>query len=449
MELPEIISALDAKKSELDLLRPLSEEQQNKLEQKLRLDWNYHSNSIEGNTLTAHETKAFILHGITAKGKPFRDYIEMRGHNETLKKLTGLVDKDVMISEKLIMDLHQMILVEPFTDDKTEIAPGKYKTKPNYLYTITGERIDFLPPEEVVKELNTLINWLNNQIEKPKRKKRKYNLHPILISAAFQVRFIQIHPFGDGNGRLSRILGNLILMQCGYTPAIIRLEERDTYYSMLNLSSLENPLPLAELIATESLKTTELAIAAAQGKSIDEPDDLEKELALLEQKINGSNKEVPRRSNNHINQVLIAVFLPVLFEYDRQWAKLRDKFIINKAEIMTKNGKAQKFEWLPDQREEYWGSYDLATIDYLQFRIFLQEFKPLLPKQESLSLGFTLYFHDYKFEIEHHYPDHLKSEHLYNEKIDLEVLTSSVKQSVRQLVQKLNALVENKNETGI
>lgn len=445
MELPEIITKLDAKKAELDLLRPLSAVQQNKLEQKLRLDWNYHSNSIEGNTLTAHETKAFIMHGITAKGKPFRDYIEMRGHNETLKKLIGLVDKDVMITEKLIKELHEMVLVEPYTDDKTEIEPGKYKTKPNYLYTTTGERIDFLPPEEVVKELNTLINWLNNQIEKPKRKKKKYNLHPIVISAAFQVRFIQIHPFGDGNGRLSRILGNLILMQCGYTPAIIRLEERDEYYRMLNLSSLEDPMPLVEMIATESLKTTELAIAAALGKPIDEPEDLDKELALLEQKIKNNTKDVPKRSRHLINEVLTTVFLPVLFEYDRQWAKLRDKFVSNKAEIMTRNGATQKFEWLPDQREAYWADYDLNTIEYIQLRIFLQEFKMLLPKQESFGVGFTVYFHDYNFEIEHHFPQLIKREYLYNDKINETVLGEEVRQSMRQLIQKLSELVDGEN----
>ncbi|UWX54346.1 Fic family protein [Maribacter litopenaei] len=203
MELPKIISELDKVKEKLDALRPLSAEQQQRLEQKLRLDWNYHSNSIEGNTLSAHETKAFILHGITAKGKPFRDYLEMRGHNEVLKKLLDLVDNDVMITENLIKELHKMIMVEPYSDEKAEINPGEYKTKPNYLYTVNKERIDFLPPAEVPEELNSLVNWLTNQIIKPKRKKNKYNLHPVLVSAAFQVRFIQIHPFGDGNGRLS------------------------------------------------------------------------------------------------------------------------------------------------------------------------------------------------------------------------------------------------------
>ncbi|WP_340066498.1 Fic family protein [Ascidiimonas aurantiaca] len=447
MELPKIIIELDKEKEKLDTLRPLTQIQRERLEQKLRLDWNYHSNSIEGNTLTAHETKAFILHGITAKGKPFRDYIEMRGHNEALKKLLGLVDKDVLITEKLIKELHEIILVEPYQDEKTEINPGVYKTKPNYLYTINNERIDFLPPEEVPEALNTLINWLNNQLVKPKRKKKKYNLHPVLVAAAFQVRFIKIHPFGDGNGRLSRILGNLILMQCGYTPAIIRLENREEYYRMLNLSSLEDPLPLAEMIAAESLKTTQQAIKAARNEPVNEPEDLDKELQLLEQKINNPDftASVPKRSIALINKVLLDAFLPMMFEYDRQWARLRDKFAQTVAEIRIADKPPQKYEWLPDQKEEYWKGHDLDKIKYFDFLILLKDFKPLLPEQKDFSMGFALYFYDYKFEIEHHYGDPERSTFVYGQEMDRTALQNVVKTSVHQLIKNLSLLVDKKN----
>lgn len=75
----DVIQQMDVLKTELDQLRPIRADRLNKLEQKLRLDWNYHSNSIEGNTLSMSETKSFILWGVTAKGKPFRDYVEMKG----------------------------------------------------------------------------------------------------------------------------------------------------------------------------------------------------------------------------------------------------------------------------------------------------------------------------------------------------------------------------------
>jgi len=117
MELAQIILRLDELKAEVDQYRPLEEAYVQKLTQKLKLEWNYHSNSIEGNTLSLSETKAFLLQGITAKGKPFRDYLEMQGHNEALNKLYGLISKEILLSESLIKDFHQIILVKPYTDE--------------------------------------------------------------------------------------------------------------------------------------------------------------------------------------------------------------------------------------------------------------------------------------------------------------------------------------------
>lgn len=290
MELKQIIQQMDRLRDELDKLRPIPEDRLNRLNQKLRLDWNYHSNSIEGNTLTASETRAFILYGITAKGKPFRDYVEMKGHNEALKKLEDIVHKEVQITEKLIKEIHKIILVEPY-DGESEINPGEYKKQPNYLYSPEGERIDFEPPEEVPRLMNELVNWLNNHIEPPKRKKRKYDLHPLVIATGFHAQFIKIHPFGDGNGRMARILTNLILMLCGYVPAIVRLEKRNDYYNALNASTLDSPEPLAEFIGEECIRSLEIAIKAAKGESIDEPEDIDKKMSLLDKKIKGMGEE--------------------------------------------------------------------------------------------------------------------------------------------------------------
>jgi len=288
MKLPEIIRKMDQLRDELDSLRPITEDRLNRLNQKLRLDWNYHSNSIEGNTLSASETRAFIIHGITAEGKPFRDYVEMQGHDKALKKLEDIVHHELKITEKLIKEFHKIILVEPY-DSEAEINPGEYKTQPNYLISTTNERIDFEPPQEVSKLMNDLINWLNNHIDPPKRKRRKYDLHPLLIASGFHVRFIQIHPFGDGNGRMARILMNLILMLCGYVPAIIKLEKRKEYYTALNLSTLDHMEPLAEFVGLECLRSLEMAIKAAKGESIEEDDDLDKKLAMLTKELDAED----------------------------------------------------------------------------------------------------------------------------------------------------------------
>lgn len=398
--LQQLLTQLDALKEKVDGIRPLTETQQRQLDQKLRLDWNYHSNSIEGNTLSASETRAFILHGITAKGKPFRDYIEMKGHDDALKKLDSIVKKDTKITESLIKELHKIILVDPYTDEAAEINPGHYKTVPNYLYTATGERLDFLPPEEVATEMNKLINWLNNHIEPPKRRRNKYDLHPILIATAFHVRFIQIHPFGDGNGRMARILGNLVLMLCGYTPAIIKLEKRQEYYAMLNLSTLSAPQPLAEMIAEETIRTLQMTLDVSKGIPIDEQDDIHKELSLLEKEIEGigRNENIVKRTDGAISKILHEIFVPMMFEMDRHWARIRDYFESTKAIIIT-DSSHKKYEWLPDGAENYITGIKLGELKKIDFTIELNELKIALPKNKSYKYGFAIEFSDYECKL--------------------------------------------------
>lgn len=323
MKLVDVIQQMDVLKAELDQLRPIQGDRLNKLEQKLRLDWNYHSNSMEGNTLSMSETKSFILWGVTAKGKPFRDYLEMKGHNEALQKLYGIIDQDFKITERLIKELHAMILVEAYADEKAEINPGEWKKIPNYLYSPTGERIDFVSPEEVPSLMSNLVNWLNNHIDPPKRKKKKYDLHPLLIAAGFHTQFIKIHPFGDGNGRMSRILTNLILMLCGYVPAIIKLEERKDYYTAINTSNLDNPENLALHLGKAEIHSLEIAIKAAKGERIEEPDDLDKQLSLLEQKLNGAGEVIEKVKSE---EVLREFGNTTLLEIARKFIEIQDKF---------------------------------------------------------------------------------------------------------------------------
>jgi len=80
----EVLEQVEQLKAELDALRPLDGEAEARIMQKFRLDWNYHSNNLEGNSLTYGETKALILFGITAQGKPLKDHFEITGHNEAI-----------------------------------------------------------------------------------------------------------------------------------------------------------------------------------------------------------------------------------------------------------------------------------------------------------------------------------------------------------------------------
>ena len=85
----DTIAEIDRLKAALDDLRPLPPDAVGRVEQKLRIEWNYHSNAIEGNSLTLGETRSLILHGFTARGKPMRDHLDIKGHDDAVKTNRG------------------------------------------------------------------------------------------------------------------------------------------------------------------------------------------------------------------------------------------------------------------------------------------------------------------------------------------------------------------------
>ena len=231
---PTILDEIDLLKNELDALRPLPSDIMGRIGQKLRIEWNYHSNAIEGNSLTLGETRSLILHGLTAHGKPLRDHLDIEGHDEAVKAVEDAVKSREAFNQVFIRNLHTVLLKEPYeakaiTPDgqrvKRRIAVGDYKTQPNNVQTSTGETYYFTPPEQVQSAMSDLVDWY--------RKKEDEGEHPVIMAATFHYRFVRIHPFDDGNGRMARLLMNMILMKHGYTVALISREERDQYINTL------------------------------------------------------------------------------------------------------------------------------------------------------------------------------------------------------------------------
>lgn len=116
-----IIGQVDDLRKQIDEMRPLAADLEGKVMQKLRLDWNYHSNAIEGNRLSYGETIAFLMEGITAKGKSLKDHLDIRGHNEAISFLLSIVKDTRPMTESDIRALHKMILVEEY-DVKAQTA---------------------------------------------------------------------------------------------------------------------------------------------------------------------------------------------------------------------------------------------------------------------------------------------------------------------------------------
>jgi len=204
----------------------LDDELLRRIEYRFRLECNYHSNRIEGGTLTRQETRSVMIGNITVDNKPFRDIAEMRGHDHIMIEILRIGNGQANISERRIKDMHRAIIVED--DPEKMAAVGQWKTEPNYIFNARLERFDFLAPNEVPEAMHGLLNWLNAELEKIKRGDKKA-VHPAILAFEFHLRFLAIHPFYDGNGRTARLLSNLILVANNYPPFYVNDEEKEAY----------------------------------------------------------------------------------------------------------------------------------------------------------------------------------------------------------------------------
>ncbi len=289
--LKTVIAEIDRLQSEVNTYRPLNPEQEARFFQKVRMEWNYNSCNIEGNILTYGETKDLLMWGITAKGKPLKDHLEINGHNEALEWIFEIIkEKSRPLNETFIRELHQMIMPpsplysDAITPDgkpsKKEIKIGQYKTSPNHVKTHTGEIFYFASPEETPAKMYDLVDWLLKANDKKEA-------HPLILACLFHYRFVRIHPFDDGNGRLARILMNFILMMYGFPPTIIPTKRREAYIKSLELADDNNTDAFILFVGECLIDTLSLLLKAAKGKSIEEDQDLDKKIALLDRQLTG------------------------------------------------------------------------------------------------------------------------------------------------------------------
>lgn len=212
---------------------------QEAMERQFMIAFNYNSNHIEGNTLTYGQTELLLLYDRVSGRGPMRDFEEMKAHNLCL----GLIECEGRsidkrpLTEVFIRLLHKTLLREDYTvyhhlPDGTPtsylIHAGIYKTRPNSVVTVTGERFEYASPEETPALMTDLVDWYNTED----------SLSPIEKATLFHYRYIRIHPFEDGNGRIARLLSNYILLRNGYPMVIIPNTDRETYLHVLNLCDI-------------------------------------------------------------------------------------------------------------------------------------------------------------------------------------------------------------------
>ncbi len=294
--------------------------------QKLKLHWNYHSNAIEGNQLTYGETVALLMHGVTAKGKSLKDHLDVKGHNEAINYMLDLIKRSRALSHNDIRELHEIILKEPYlvdvidsTGQKSQrlVEIGQYKKHSNHVITRTGEIHYYVEPNEVHKEMTDLLQWHHAQSGK---------LHPIVLAAIFHHRFVAIHPFDDGNGRLGRILMNFILIGHDYPPAIISTNDRDNYYAQLSMADAGIYDGIIEYVCESVAKSLELQVAVLEGRDEDTLADIDKEIALFKAGLQPAERGEVTVTAEEKKNIALNFILPLARKIDARFSKLADLY---------------------------------------------------------------------------------------------------------------------------
>lgn len=228
-EYSSLFAGVDALKDELSRYRPLTQSELKRLQEEFLVEFTYNSNAIEGNTLTLRET-ALALEGVTIDKKPLKDHLEAVGHRDAFLYVQRLVTDRTPISEKVIKDIHSLVLMDR-PDDK-----GVYRRIPVRIMGAYHE-----PPQPYLVPV---------QIERLVSEQKHTKRHIIENAALFHLNFEGIHPFIDGNGRTGRLLLNLMLMQQGYPPIDVKFTDRMQYYNCFDSYYRDGDAsPMVELIA--------------------------------------------------------------------------------------------------------------------------------------------------------------------------------------------------------
>ncbi|HEU5373953.1 MAG TPA: Fic family protein [Ktedonobacteraceae bacterium] len=206
------------KKRRLDAYRPLDQGIVRRLHEDFRVEATYHSNAIEGNTLTLAETEMVLEYGLTIGGHPLREHLEVTNHARAYDALARLARTP--IDMETVLSLHRLVKAQ-IDEDAGHLRTGQVH--------IRGA--SFIPPpaRDLPLYLAQWTRWLQSD--------QALSYDPVTRAAVAHHDFESLHPFFDGNGRVGRLLLNIMLMQDGYPPALILRDWRQRYFQALQQAS--------------------------------------------------------------------------------------------------------------------------------------------------------------------------------------------------------------------
>ncbi len=441
-----LIQEIDQLKAEVDSHRPISKEIQDRIFQKFRLDWNYNSNAIEGNKLTYSETVALLMHGITAKGKPLKDHMDVKGHNEGINLLLDIVKSERDFTQNDIRSLHEIILVESYSSKTItkegipatrNISIGQYKTTPNHVKTATGAMHYYASPTETPALMDELMDWYEAA-------KKNDKIHPFIIASLFHHRFVSIHPFDDGNGRMTRILMNLILMRNQYPLIVVPMKLREEYYGILSQADVNEFEPMIDYFGGLLKHSLEIQLKGIKGEDISESDDIDKEIELFVKSHTKKNIEIKEKTKKNVLHVINSSIIPLLKSYLNKVRKFKDLFLNSSVKISVlvshNDGIIDKFDFDMNRFILSFENGNLG-VDEMTHDIELNYTLSTFQKASTpfdITDGLKVNFSRYKYEInDWSMKEVIRKNKPYNEDLSNEEIEKIVKSHMKFIIEKI------------
>lgn len=227
----ELFAQIDSLRKELQNCRQLTPERRERLREDFLEQFIYHSNALAGNSMNLAETRT-VLQGKTLDQKPLKDLLELIGYKEAFEYVEKLAAEKTKISGKLIRGIHARILADKWEEK------GHYRT---CMVPVPAILNGIPRPEEVPLRMERLLK---------DHAERRKKMHAIEADAIFHMEFRRIHPFIDGNGRADRMILNFLLMEDGYLPICVRVEDKERYQNAFRSYDLQdNADPMVFLLA--------------------------------------------------------------------------------------------------------------------------------------------------------------------------------------------------------
>lgn len=374
-------------------LQPLNEQDRQRLDQKFMLEFNYNSNHIEGNTLTYGQTEMLLVFGKVVEESNMKDLEDMKASNVGLKIVkVEAEDKEKPLTESFIRELHRVLLREDYsvyrqlpdgTNTSYVVHAGIYKTRPNSVITVTGEKFEYASPEETPALMTDLVQWYNQA-------EAEGTMTPIELAALFHYRYIRIHPFEDGNGRISRLIVNYILHRHGYPMIVVKSSDKSNYLAALNRcdvavgtiptdgasAELSQIAPFVEYMSKCLVRALEISIKCAKGERIDEADDWKKKL-----KTKYNNKiNKPEITDELKDKILYDDFSTLLQNIDKELSEFYSIFTVAK--------------WSPSK-----AGFDLISTSECCSNIFFQKDFGVIKSDFTIQIQLETQQYLYKLKV--------------------------------------------------